>query len=171
MQIQLFGFLLLLLSFPFSWESIPGDNHAIYLSLVEVDHKDLGIVATVKVKVFADDMEDAMMNAFKKRINFLDASSCDSGKSEVEAYFEKYFSYRINNKLATLTLVNCEANGEAIWLYFKIDCPDKWTRVEVKANFLMELFPTQANIITIYHGDEKRFLKITHAHPEEVVTF
>lgn len=171
MQIQLFGFLLFLLSFPFNWESQPADDHAIYISLVEVDHKDLGGSATVKVKVFADDMEDAMMNAFKKRIDFLDASSCDASKVQVEAYFKKHFSYSINNKLANLTLIHCEANGDAIWFYFKMDCPDKWTRIEVRANFLMELFPTQANIITIYHGDEKRFLKITHTRPEEVVIF
>jgi len=149
----------------------PDMDHALYLSLVEVDHKNSGKTAVVKIKVFADDMEDAIMNASKKRIDFLKPTNCESSKSEVEAYFANHFGYSINGNWIPLTLTNCEPTGDAIWFYFTIDCPDKWTTVTVKADFLMELFPTQSNIITIYHGEEKRFLKTTTLHTEEVVTF
>ncbi|MEQ8364049.1 MAG: hypothetical protein RH948_14350 [Cyclobacteriaceae bacterium] len=172
MQSQLIVFFLTLLSFPFSREIPPAvENHALYLSLVEVDHKDLGATAVIKIKVFADDMEDAIMNVSERRIDFLKTSNCDNGRSEVEAYFTKHFEYSINGKRAALTFTHCEPNGDAIWFHFKINCPNRWTKVEVKADFLMELFPTQSNIVTIYHGEEKRFLKITNAHPEEAVTF
>ncbi|MFZ1808830.1 MAG: DUF6702 family protein [Cyclobacteriaceae bacterium] len=171
MHSQLLVFIIALLNFPINWDSKPVDNHALYLSLVEVDHTDMADTATIKVKVFADDMEDAIMNASKKRIDFLNPSNCDSSKPEVEAYFASHFNYSINDKRTALKLIDCEPNGDAIWFHFKIDCPEKWIKVDVKADFFMELFPTQSNIITIYHGAEKRFLKITNSHLKEIVTF
>lgn len=171
MQIQIVAILFALVSFSTGWDFNPDSDHAIYLSLIEVDHKNLGSTAVIKVKVFANDMEDAIMNASKRRIDFLNPSNCDSSRSEVEAYFAAHFDYSINGKKAVLTLTHCEPNGDAIWFHFKINCPAQWTKVDVKADFLMELFPTQSNIVTIYHGEEKRFLKITNTHLKEVVTF
>ena len=147
------------------------EDHAIYISLIEVDHKDFGGNATIKIKVFANDMEDAIRNASNKTINFLDPSGCANGKAEVEDYFSRHFSYTIDGKATPLALAQCEPKGDAVWFYFRIDCPARWGQVEVKADFLMELFPTQSNVITIHHGDEKRFLRTTNSHPKEVVKF
>jgi len=171
MHSQLLIILLTLLNFPSGSHSYPFADHALYLSLVEVDHKNFGSTATIKIKVFANDMEDAIMNASNKRIDFLDPTNCTKDKPMVEAYFLEHFMYTINGERATLVFTKCEPNGDAVWFYFKINCPDRWSQVDIKADFLMELFPTQSNVITIYHGEEKRFLRITNSHPNEMVTF
>lgn len=116
-------------------------------------------------------MEDAIMNTFNKRIRFLAASDCEGIQYEIETYFSSHLSYSINNKSTSLALSHCELNGDAVWFHFEIECPDQWNKVNVKADFLMELFPTQSNIITIYHGEEKRFLRITSSNLEETTTF
>lgn len=171
MHSQLLIILLALLSFSPDPHSYPFADHALYLSLVEVDHKNFGSTATIKIKVFANDIEDAIMNASHKRIDFLDPAKCTRSKPMVEAYFSKHFSYAINGERMALAFTNCEPNGDAVWFYFKINCPDKWRQVDVMADFLMELFPTQSNVITITHGEEKRFLRITNSHTKEMVTF
>jgi len=170
-QSQLLAILFTLMSAPFSSVQHPDNDHAIYLSLVEVDHKNLGGTATIKIKVFTDDMEDAILNTFKKRFHFLDTSDCEGIQSEIETYFAAHLSYSINDKSTSLALSHCELNGDAVWFHFDIECPDQWDKVDVKADFLMELFPTQSNIITIYHGQEKRFLRITNSNLEETTTF
>ncbi|MBX2942049.1 MAG: hypothetical protein KF860_06870 [Cyclobacteriaceae bacterium] len=171
MQSQLLIILFTLWSLPSGWHVYSFSDHALYLSLVEVEHKDFGNTASVKIKVFANDMEDAIMNASNKRIDFLNLSNCERGAPEVEAYFSRHFNYVIDGVLTTLVLTKCEPNGDAIWFHFTINCPDKWSQVDVKADFLMELFPTQSNVITIRHGEQKRFLRITHSNPQEIVKF
>ncbi len=53
-------------------ELVKNYSHAIYISVVEIEHKDLGNNAKIMIKVFTDDFEDAIMNAFEKQIEFSD---------------------------------------------------------------------------------------------------
>jgi len=146
-------------------------DHAIYISVVEINHNQGDEMATIKVKVFTNDMEDALKNAFNKNISLMDASACNQNKTDVERYFMKHFSYSVNDKLLDLRLTTCESNGDAIWFHFQIDCPSQWKEVSITADYLMELFPTQSNVVSIHHGDQKRFLRITKSESKGVVTF
>lgn len=150
---------------------LPKGDHAIYLSVAEVDHKDLGEKANIKIKVFTNDLEDALTNAYDERISLADASICVKNKTKIEGYFSKHFKYAINGKNTVLTFDRCESNGDATWLHFNITGPLQWNKVSVTADYLMELFPTQANVVSIQHGNEKRFININKAKTSDVVTF
>ena len=146
-------------------------SHAIYISVVEIEHKDLGNNAKIMIKVFTDDFKDAIMNAFKKQIEFSDDKTCSDNKSVIEGYFDKHFKAAINGKPLSISLTSCELNGDSVWLYFDMDCPANWKDISVTADFLMELFPKQSNIISIYHGNDKRFLRLTLNSITQKVTF
>ena len=81
--------------------SIPSKvNHAIYISIVEIEHQDLGNNAKIKIKVFTDDFKDAMMNASQKRIEFSKGQTCSDYKSVIEGYFDKHFKTTINGNFS-----------------------------------------------------------------------
>lgn len=143
--------------------------HAIYLSVAEVDRKDTTIPAIVKIKVFANDMEDALANLSGHRIQLLDPSGCLSARLKIETYFQNNFSLTINGAPAKLELARCEALGDAIWFYFHTTQNNTWQTVTVSATYLMELFPTQSNVLSIYYGQEKRFAHLTSA--KSIITF
>lgn len=146
-------------------------DHAIYLSVAEVEHKNLEKKANVKIKVFTNDLEDALMNAYDERISLGDASICEENKTKIEGYFLKHFKYAINGNNVVLIFDRCETNGDATWLHFNIACPMQWNKISVTADYLMELFPTQSNVISIQHGNEKRFININKSKTSDVVTF
>ncbi len=146
-------------------------SHAIYISVVEIEHKDLGNNAKIMIKVFTDDFKDAILNAFEKQIDLSDKKSCSDNKSVIEGYFDKHFKAAINGKPLSISLTSCELNGDSVWLYFDMDCPANWKDISVTADFLMELFPKQSNIVSIYHGNDKRFLRLTLNSITQKVTF
>lgn len=156
--------------FPHRIDLMHGD-HAIYLSVAEVEHKNSEKKAKIKIKVFTNDLEDVLMNAYHERISLDDASICEKNKIMIEGYFLKHFKYAINGISIALSFERCETNGDATWLHFNITCPPQWNKISVTADYLMELFPTQSNVVSIQHGNEKRFININKSKTSDVVTF
>ena len=146
-------------------------DHAIYLSVAEVVHDPNRDFAVVKIKVFTDDMEDALSNLAESRISLKSETDCQSNKLKIEAYFAKHFSFSVDSQLLNLNFTQCELLPDAIWFQFKIRCPEQWSTVEVKADYLMELFPTQSNIVSITYQGEKRFSNFTRSKRQEAFKF
>lgn len=146
-------------------------NHAIYLSMVEISHQKNETSTDIRIKVFLDDMEDAIRNSFGDAVSLTDASACDKYKANIQTYFNNHFIFSINNTKAVIRLESCEIAGDAISFRFETNGTAPWKEVSLTADFLMELFPTQANIVTIQYGEEKKFLKLTKSKVSELVKF
>lgn len=150
---------------------LPEKEHAIYLSMVEIAHIENSPTAQVKIKVFTNDMEDALANLFEERLQLTDKSTCRNASRYVEGYFAKYLKVSVNEKVKSLSLTGCEFLSDAIWFEFSLSSPGQWTSVAVNAPFLMELFPTQSNVVSIaYHG-KRQFANLTKARPEQIFKF
>jgi hypothetical protein len=56
--------------------------------------------------------------------------------------------------------VNATLHHDVYLLEFIMDCEKVWNNLEIKADYFMELFPTQSNIIQIEYKNEKRFHRL-----------
>lgn len=146
-------------------------EHAIYLSVAEVVHEPNRNHAEIKIKVFTDDMEDALSNLVESRITLISEKDCEANKLNIEAYFTKHFTFSVDNKLLNLSYTQSELLPDAVWIQFRINCPAQWSKVEVKADYLMELFPTQSNVVSITYNGEKRFSNFTRSKTQESFKF
>jgi len=141
--------------------------HAIYLSVLELKYQPNGTEITVKV--FSDDLNDALYNLTKERDNF--GADCTKSKKSIMRYFSRYLKININGQPQNLRWAGCEINDDATWIRFLAANSGKFKKIEVKADYLMELFPTQTNVVNIQSGDKKRFLKLTIDQKEGSVDF
>lgn len=162
---------LVFLSLLSSWISHSVDEHAIYLSMIEINHAAHATKASVKVKVFTNDIEDALTNEFEERRKLSEENSCELNKHQIEQYFRHHLSISVDKTLLNLSLQKCELLTDAIWFDFEVSCPEKWTSAAVKASFLMELFPTQSNVVSLIHNEKKQFANLTQAKTTEVFKF
>ncbi len=142
------------------------DTHAIYLSVVELNYKKEATEITVKV--FIDDLEDALHNLTKER---REIGNCDALKDAITTYFSRYLKVHVNKIGFDYSWKGCEVKEDSIWLYFTGINVDSMHELRVKADYLMELFPTQTNVIQIIQGESKRFMKLTIDAPEATITF
>ncbi len=155
----------------FSFVTSTQSDHAIYLSVVEIVQSSNPEIANIRIKVFTNDIEDAIRNQSGQLIQLSDLLICENRKFTIESYFGSHFQISINESSADLFLISCEEAVDATWFNFRINCPAQWKQINIKANFLMELFPTQANVISVQKGSDKRFIRLTNSKSSELVKF
>ncbi|HEY5691785.1 MAG TPA: DUF6702 family protein [Cyclobacteriaceae bacterium] len=146
-------------------------DHAFYLSVAEVVHEKNKTVAQIKIKVFTNDIEDALFNESNQRMKLSELTTFELYKNDIQAYFADHFEVSINSKKQTIILSHAELTGDAVWFYFNMSCTDSWNEVSVKADYLMELFPTQSNVISIEHESKKQFIRLTTSKKYDTVKF
>ena len=138
--------------------------HAIYISVVEITFNSNQHVEVV-IKVFTDDLEDAIRN-HSERISLKD---CTSGKSVILEYLSETFQLSTSGRNLELGWRTCENTNDSVWIYLSGTGDD--SDVHVKASYFFELFPTQTQVVSVTKGDRKQFLKLTKGNQEGTVTF
>ncbi len=145
-------------------------DHAIYISVVEIN-RPLNTEASVKIKVFANDISDALFNYQRKRYKFSDDQECVEDSEAISGYFKDHLKITINNSLVSMVFERCEVNGESVWFSFKAVTPDNWQEFKVENDHLMELFPTQINIFNVSNGVQKKMFKLTSSQKSLTFNF
>lgn len=139
-------------------------RHAIYVSVLEVKQ------GSIMVKVFADDLEDAIFNQAQQRPDLL-SGNCNQNKILISNYFEKHLMIKIDGKEQGYRYLACEVNDISIWLTFDFTSLSSWGEVEITADYLMELFPTQSNVVSITYQTEKKMFRLTKGDTIKTVHF
>lgn len=162
---------LLLLCNTLSAASPSVEDHAIYLSVVEITHNANATNASVKVKVFTDDIVDAVSNMYGERVNLNQDVNLDQVSQKVTGYFSEHLRLSLNGQAVVLKLKQAESMSDAIWFHFDVGCPQQWAELTVKADYLMELFPTQSNVVSVTQGERKRFANLVKSKPTDTFKF
>lgn len=118
------------------------EDHAIYISVLELDKSQM------KVKVFIDNLEDALRN---------DSNS-------IEDYFQKKIKLQINSQNLYFSLNEVKEEGDSYWISFNMTTPENWRTFYLKADYLMELFPNQTNVVKVMI-DKPQFFRLTKSNP------
>jgi hypothetical protein len=142
-------------------------NHAVYISVIDFTHHEEGNKITVKV--FSNDLEDALFNFSSQRIKV--SSNCSEVKEVVVSYFSKYLKIWVNEKEQKFLWDGCQVNDDSTWITFITRPTKSFKEVKIKADYLIELFPTQTNVVNISSDGEKRFLKLNGSHREADISF
>jgi hypothetical protein len=138
--------------------------HAIYISVVEIDVDQ----QTIAVKVFQDDFQDALRNRDEERFN---GSVMENNLQLADEYFkEKLILRDLRKQPIDFTLHKIEAVGDVYWLHFTYIQPLNGN-VEVQATILLELFPTQQNIIAVKKDGDRSFARLTQEKSTEKFDF
>lgn len=146
--------------------SVTHADHAIYIGVVQVEHRQGEKTAQIKVKVFEDDLRDAVRAAFPDEYRPGPiADFCTTHRVQIERYFRQHLQCRINNKPAGLQFISGRLEQDVYLLQFSFSCPEQWESSSIQADFFMELFPTQSNVLHLQHRQEKRFTRLTRQQP------
>ena len=146
-------------------------EHAFYVSVVEVKHVAHTTEAELTIKVFSDDMQDALRNASESDSVLELQEICNAHQEDVNTYFGSHISVHVNDSLGFMELTECEEVGDTYRFRFTMDCPAKWNEIKIYADFLMELFPTQSQMIYVTHGDHTATLRLTANRKSQTISF
>ncbi len=139
------------------WEN---PSHAIYLSLTEVEMAEGAF--NFKMKVFSDDLRDALKNHQPntyKPSNLQEFFSLN--KDLANQYFGEHFQLSTGGKQQALQVKGAIIEGDAHFINFSCAVPKDFKELTIKADFFMELFPTQINVVKVKNGAQIQYLKFS----------
>lgn len=143
-------------------------DHAIYIGMVELHCPEGRGAGEMRVKVFHDDFQDGVRNAFPEKFRAADPGSwLDQNQALAEAYFRRHLICRLGGKPVAFNLVRAQQEQDIYLFEFHFDCPNQWNTMSLRADFLTELFPAQSNVVQCTIGAQPaRFGRVTKAQPE-----
>lgn len=153
-------------------------SHALYLSTSKMVLDENQKEIEIQIKVFSDDLQTALIHhSNEKKIDAI-ADIGTKNLPQIKSYFQKHLKLnKINSNLKwAMNLEEISADyQESIYLLTAIykDHSDETKNAlvfEIQADYLMEIFPTQSNVIHLSYKEQDFFLRLKkNKSMEEVV--
>ena len=153
--------------FCFLW--IP--DHAVYISVVELNHDSEKQESFLSVKVFTDDLQNIIRNFNPDFTQASNEQFVDSNEEDIAVYFSEHLTFTVNDELAQMEFVSSVLVSDVYFLNFKFKSSGEWKKLEITADFFTELFPDQSNVMTIKYKGEKYFARLTKSKPDYFIEF
>ena len=141
-------------------------DHAIYVSVIEMEHEQGTSGFQFSVKVFSDDLLNVLRNFDEDLVISGTDKVVTRNKKAVDLYFNQHLRVVVNGNLLKFELTGSQVENDAIFLSFKGEGPRQWKNLEIKAPYFMEVFPDQSNIVQFMCGDKSYFGRITLSNKE-----
>lgn len=141
-------------------------RHAIYVSVTEVKPAGQG-QWEVSCRLFNNDLEDAIYNQTGKRINLRTNAEVEEHSDLVSVYINSRLKFTFSDgRMSKLFWQGGTAESDAVWASFSCSAGEI---AEIENSLLIELFPTQQNVVTLEKGGEKRYYRLSTQQISEAV--
>ena len=135
------------------------DDHAIYLSVIEMEQVDDGPVA-MTIKVFRDDLIDALRNANR---DSLESTMEDLHDLEVTNYFNEHIDFH-PDPAQDIRMLGYTVEGDSFFINFELlRSLESISGCEV--SYFFELFPSQKNILKVTANEKKSYKVLSITNP------
>lgn len=144
-------------------------KHPFYLGIVDIRHNAKQHALNISVKLFINDIEDALKKTSNKSIDLLNPKNKAEMEVELFAYVKKRLSIAVDNKATILDFIGYEREEEAIWIYIEIKKINQPKNLKVDTKLLYDFIPQQSNIVHTEMNGIKKSSKVTN--PDSKVEF
>ena len=144
-------------------------NHAIYISVAKVSFNPLENEVSISLKVFTNDLEDAIHNDTGKREKVIGRSDFTDLSGVIGEYLNKKMGIHLDGKRVSLQVDSCENIGDTTWIYLKGETGSFDQSIRIENYVLFEVFDTQKNIVEIEYSDEKYYYSLTKDESEVII--
>lgn len=143
-------------------------KHPFYLGVTELKYADKEKTLQVTVKLFTNDLEDALGKTHKKKPDIINGDKKELSLL-LSDYILKNLSLSVNNKIQKLVFLGFEHENDAVWMYLEVQSCPKPSQISVKNSLLYDLLKNQTNIIHCEVKGDKKSTKLTF--PESSANF
>ncbi|MGA1543565.1 MAG: DUF6702 family protein [Saprospiraceae bacterium] len=152
--------------------------HALYLSTSKMVLAENQSKLEIQIKIFSDDLQTALANHFNEQEISTIENLGIKNLPQIKSYLKKHLiPNKVNNNHRwAMDLEELTADyQESIYLLTAVykdnlPQPDKAQMLEIQADYLMEVFPTQSNVIDISYGEQRIFFRLTKNKSREQMT-
>ena len=145
--------------------------HPFYISLTEIKYNPKEKSLEISQKIFRDDLESALAEQYKSKINFLAPGNKAELEKKVKNYILQNNEIYINGEKMMLNYLGYELEDEAIWFYLealKVPVPKT---ADIRSSILLKNFDSQQNVINFYLGKNPKSMILLKEKDRGVIRF
>lgn len=149
----------------------PESMHAFYLGTIKIEYTKGANETNIYLKLFADDFANALRNSFEDFKGFEFFTNQPDHINLARQYLVKHFRMTINQEESPieLELLQIEQSEDVLLFELRAEPGNAWEACQVYADLLMEIYPTQINVVQMNHLDQKRFFRLTQDTPNQLI--
>lgn len=145
--------------------------HKFYIGVYQLDYKSDKKQFQITSRVFIDDMEKALEDKYKKKLNLATAKENDNANEFIKAYFKEKFTVAINSKPQEMKFLAKEYEDDVLICYHTLNFSSKIKSIYIYNSILTEQFSEQQNLLhTDINSNKKSFL-FTNTNTQEKLEF
>lgn len=160
---------LFLLAIIIGFSSFNSIKHPFYISVVDIKHDSKTHNLNISIKLFTNDIEDALKKTTAKSIDLLNPKNRSEMELELMKYIEQRFSITVNLKPTKLDYIGYEKEEGVIWVYLEIKKVNQPKTLKINTRLLYDYLPLQINIVYAEINGIKKSSKVTN--PDSIIEF
>jgi hypothetical protein len=130
--------------------------HKFHTSFTEADYNAAERSLQITLRTFPDDLENVLARRRGKAVTL-------DQKKESEPLLAAYLqdTFQLKNaagEAVKLSWVGMDAGVDSAWLYFEAHLPAGTTGVQLRNQFMFDLYDDQVNLVNVKQDDKKRAL-------------
>lgn len=149
----------------------PAQAHVFYVSVTRVKWNVEEARLDVSVRIFTDDLEEAVMAEGGPRLRLWTAQAREDRDRHVSAYLLSRLAFRVNGQERELTWAGMEDALDATSCLVQITNVDRVASIEVENRILIDMFDTQANVMRFEVGGERKYVNLSKGTVKGTVRF
>lgn len=131
--------------------------HAFYVSIHDIRFDEEWGKFDVKIKIFTNDLEDALVKAGENRFLLNTEKEITGADKAIARYIQEKVHLSLEKKPLSLLFLKKEYREDACWIYLQAEAGCTPSSLHISSKVLLELFDGQTNIIRLRMG-EQRFI-------------
>lgn len=149
---------------------LPGE-HPFHVSTTEVNHNAAEKTLEISCRIFTDDFESALTQAFHTKADFSNASLKTAMDTLVKKYMNVHLLIKAEGRPVTLTYLGFEIEKEAAYIYIQADNIAGLKKMEATNSILHDLYKDQINIMHVVVGGNRKSTKLDYPARDAVFTY
>lgn len=145
--------------------------HPFFVSVTDINHNPKEKTLEISCKMFADDLEKAIGNSVKLKLDLFNIKDSAVAKKGIGDYVKKHLVIKIDGKPTYLEFVGFEREGDALWSYYQVTNVPSVKKMEITNTILHEISTDQINLMHIIVGGVRKSSKLDYPTSEAVYNF
>ncbi len=143
-------------------------KHPFYLGITQIKHNAANNNLEVSVKLFVNDLEDALKKINKKQIDLLNGKDSTYLNQVINQYLLSHLKLKANNKLLQQNYIGYEIEKDVVWIFAEYPAEKSISALEIENTLLYDYLAQQTNIIRFEYNGKEHHTKLNN--PEKLAT-
>lgn len=148
---------------------LASSEHEFYVSVIEVRHSSDTQSVRCRIRVFSDDLQVGLQSEYNLPTTPPLAGLCTDHADNIVTFFSDHVAISINGRTVGIDSLSCYSDGDVHAVEWQIDSIAQINSFSLTADYLMDIYPDQTQMVQFSSGDKHRTLRLTRKSPSAVI--